>query len=137
MINYGNYEQYARIKAIHVLRVNVKSLAHEAKVIRHECGNIPKIDVAPWMEQATIRSVLTFHRTTHLRQESRSAQLALAAVRGTVPYSRIEEKCKSLPDWNRVEAKIRKASSTNLSSAEKWVKTAIEYLSKSVSLETK
>lgn len=59
------------ILAIHRLRVNIKSLAEEAKIIRKEskrCGS-------------EYVNILTEHRRCRLREESRLAQLALAFVR--------------------------------------------------------
>lgn len=62
----------SKVAAIHTLRINVKSLAQEARYIRHEeqrCG-------------PAYREQLHNHRTVKVRQESRVAQLALAYVRG-------------------------------------------------------
>lgn len=62
----------AKVLAIHKLRVNVKSLAAEAKIIRKEarrCG-------------IQYEGALTMHRRGRLREEARLAQLALAFFRG-------------------------------------------------------
>lgn len=69
----------SKVAAIHTLRINVKSLAQEARYIRREeqrCG-------------PAYREQLHNHRTVKVRWESRIAQLALAYVRGT-PRDRIE-----------------------------------------------
>lgn len=68
-----------RVAAIHMLRVNVKSLAAEARIIRQEeqrCG-------FNYYQQ------LHLHRVNQLRKESRIAQLALAFLRGRT-YAQVE-----------------------------------------------
>jgi len=78
-------ERIARkILAIHRLRINVKSLTCEAKIIRKEakrCG--PR----HWWE-------LELHRRGELRYEARMTHLCLAYVRG-MPYKRVEQKTNS------------------------------------------
>jgi len=67
------------VLTIHRLRVNVKSLAAESRIIRQEerrCGPL-------------YRSDLHGHRVGRLREESRLAQLALAFVRRR-PYRSVE-----------------------------------------------
>ncbi len=66
------YSYNFKIAAIHRARVNIKSLATEARIIRHEeqrCG-------------AVYRSGLRLHRIGRLREESRYANLAIAFLRG-------------------------------------------------------
>lgn len=68
----GDWPHEHKVAVIHMLRVNVKSLAAEAKIIREEekrCG-------FQYFES------LHLHRTGQLRTESRVAQLALAYLRG-------------------------------------------------------
>ncbi len=69
-----------KVAAIHKLRVNIKSLATESRLIRHECT------------KASPRYVgeLDGHRRGRLREESRYAHLALAFVRGS-KYSSTEK----------------------------------------------
>lgn len=72
---------------VHKLRVNVKSLAAEAKIIRDE------------MRRATTkeaREALHYHRMTRVRPEARLAHLALAFTRG-VPYKRVEPTANEQP----------------------------------------
>lgn len=66
------YDYSTKVSAIHRLRVNIKSLAAEARIIRAEEA------------RAGIRYQfeLTNHRRVALREESRIAQLAYAFVRG-------------------------------------------------------
>ena len=73
------YQYETNVCAIHMLRVNVKSLAEEAKFIRHEERRCGKCYL--WR--------LHGHRIGLLREQSRLAQLALAYVRGR-PYRSVE-----------------------------------------------
>ena len=71
----------SKIRAVHTLRVNSKSLAAEAKIIRQEakrCG--------PYYYFG-----LDHHRRGRLREEARVTHLALAFIRGT-PYKSVEQK---------------------------------------------
>jgi len=86
--------------AIAKLRVNVKSLAAEAKIIRHECRQ---------RRNPAVVSELHFHRVGVVRCEARAAQLALAAFRSR-QYRSIEGRTKTPPDWGRVEEKIKRAA---------------------------
>ena len=86
-----------RISAIHKLRVNVKSLAAESRLIRQEerrCGEC-------------YRSELSEHRRGRLREEARYAQLALAHFRGR-PYKSVEAKCLVPVDAKRLFEKAKR-----------------------------
>ena len=72
----------ARIAAIHKLRVNVKSLAAESRIIRREERRADPV----------YRQELAWHRRDCLRVHARYAQLALAFLRGR-PYRQVEHKC--------------------------------------------
>jgi len=74
------------------LRVNVKSLAAEAKIIRQEF-------------RRTKLQELELHRRGRVREEARYAQLALAFVRGMC-YNDVEKKCSKKPDEQRLLKKI-------------------------------
>ena len=67
-----SYTYDAKVAAIHRLRVNVKSLSAEARIIRKEAKRA----------DAMYEMDLTLHRRGRLRLESRVAHLALAFVRG-------------------------------------------------------
>ncbi len=102
----------AKVAAIHKLRVNVKSLAEEARIIRQEakrCGR-------------EYRAVLDCHRRGRVRDEARIAQLALAYVRG-MPYRRVESKAHVMPDVRRLVEKIGRNWKADSVSVEKWLKT--------------
>lgn len=94
------YSFESRVAAIHQLRVNVKSLAAEAKIIRQE------------QQRAGVayRHMLSEHRRGTLRSEARYAQLALALLRGrryrtvesrttdpVIPYRLVKKLAKFYP----------------------------------------
>jgi hypothetical protein len=81
---------------IHKLRVNVKSLAAEAKIIREE------IRMADTKEA---KNVLHDHRMTRVRPEARLAHLALAFTRG-VPYKTVECNAREKPPVRDLVAKV-------------------------------
>lgn len=80
----------ARIAAIHTLRVNVKSLAAESRIIRREERRADRV----------YRQLLASHRREWVRYQARYAQLALAFLRGR-PYRQVEHKCQVpvQPKW--------------------------------------
>lgn len=86
-----------KVMAIHRLRVNVKSLAAEAKIIRREERR------AGYGYQHALQS----HRRGRLREESRYAQLALAFVRG-MGFKRVDSGLKPIT-LRRLVNKINKA----------------------------
>jgi len=110
------WEQVSRLRAIATLRVNVKSLAAEAKFIRKELARSRK----------EIHSCLTTHRKIYVREEARVAQLALAAVRGK-PYGVTEWNAKTEPDWGRVWRKVCKHHVYGSRGTEKWFQEAKDH----------
>lgn len=97
MIQKQTYEYQARVAAIHTLRVNVKTLAAEARIIRQETERAG----------AVYRPHLTEHRRGRLRREARYAHLALAFLRGR-PYRAVEAKCREPVDEARLANKIQR-----------------------------
>ena len=77
---------------ISYLRVKIKSLAEEARIIRKE-----ERKALDHSDRATYEG-LRKHRTQDVRGEARAAQLAYAFVRGR-PYAKIETRPDPLP-WN-------------------------------------
>lgn len=84
---------YTRIP---MLRVKIRSLAEEAKIIRHEELRHPKQ-----------RAELHRHRTFDVREEARAAHIAYGFLRGRT-YHQIEKSCKSSPNWDRVQKLVEK-----------------------------
>ena len=78
------------------LKVKIKSLAAEAKIIRTEERKNPKF-----------RFGLAEHRRTVVRKEARHTLLAYGFLRGK-QYQQIESKTHEKPDWARVEKMIEK-----------------------------
>lgn len=87
------------------LKVKIKSLAEEARIIRKE-------------ERKTVgrlRAALLEHRVIDVRREARATQLAYGFLRGR-SYRQLENKCRSEhppfdragPNWSRVEKMILK-----------------------------
>lgn len=91
------YTYNLNISAIHRLRVNVKSLSAEARIIRQE---EKRADIMYAFE-------LHDHRVRRLREESRYAQLALGYIRGRT-YSRCEQSAKKKVNLNTLQKKITK-----------------------------
>lgn len=103
-----------KVAAVHKVRCNVKSLAAEARIIRHEearCGS-------------AYRAELAAHRRGRLRDEARYAHLALAYIRGR-SYRTVEHKAEP-PRAQRLAEKINRymAYSDRVSEAQvaKWLK---------------
>lgn len=85
---------------IHKLRVNVKSLAAEVKIIRDEIKKARTPEA---------KAALHDHRMSRVRPQARLAHLALAFVRG-IPYKTVEVKAKIKPDAKELTNKIVKFS---------------------------
>lgn len=88
--------------AIPRARINVKSLAYEAKLIRDEVARARKAGRKTW-----VLDDLNRHRRHELRQEARISQLALAFLRGR-PYRSAERKSTTPVDFNQLVRKIHK-----------------------------
>jgi hypothetical protein len=80
-----------------MLRVKVKSLAEEARMIRRE----------EQRSHGQIRDELRNHRVMPLRTESRAAGLAYGFIRGRT-LEQMEAKSEAPPDWDRVRKLLKK-----------------------------
>jgi len=80
-----------------MLRVKIKSLAEEARIIRREERR----------SNGPLRDELHIHRVIAVRSEARVAQLAYGFIRGRA-YERLEPKANTPPDWKRVRALCKK-----------------------------
>lgn len=89
------YEQPKDKRAL--LRVKIKSLAEEARIIRFEEKR----------SRQPIRDELHNHRVTVVRWEARVAQLAYGLIRGRT-IERIEPLAKTEPNWKRVHELLKK-----------------------------
>lgn len=79
------------------LRVKIKSLAAEARIIRREESRWPH----GRRELGGIWSQLNSHRRFDVRKEARSAQLAYGLLRGRL-YTVLEAKTWEAPDLHRI-----------------------------------
>lgn len=98
------------------LKVKLKSLAEEARIIRHEkrrakararwlrknaSYRADATDSAIWKASMVVNN-LHKHNVQVVRKEQRASYLAYGFLRG-MPYKRIEQRIKSEPDWDRVQ----------------------------------
>lgn len=75
------------------LRIKIKSLASEARIIRAEARKL----------RGEAKKNLNDHRTGSLRRHARENQLAYGCLRG-VPYEVMERSCHVRPDFAHVAA---------------------------------
>lgn len=85
--------------SIRFLKVKVKSLAAEARIIRHEERG----------SHGQLRNDLHSHRVHVVRREARATLLAYGYARGKT-YASMERSPRSVPDWDKVERMIKKYS---------------------------
>lgn len=91
------------------LKVKIKSLAAEARIIRHEELKFPNARLMrkmQWAQPIGGRDNPTYqglhiHRVAIVRPEARAALLAYGFLRGR-SYRAIEAKCYQEPDWFNV-----------------------------------
>lgn len=97
------------------LKVKIKSLAQEARIIRHEERK------AKIRKQGELRESLRFHRMQVVRAESRATNLAYGLLRGR-RYSELEHKRWTKPDWKNVIRMVAKYGRQTTTEAEVAVK---------------
>lgn len=83
------------------LKVKIKSLAEEARIIRKETKRARAI---------SIKNGLALHRKGVVRHEARHTHLAYCFLRGR-EYREIEHKAHEAPDWAKVRKMIEKYGS--------------------------
>lgn len=84
-----------------MLRVKIKSLAEEARIIRRE----------EHRSTQQLRNELHNHRVGIVRYEARHAHVAYGLVKGRT-VEQIEGKAKSEPDWKKIKSMIIKYGPT-------------------------
>ena len=94
----GYIMDYAYALKLKRMKVNIKSLAAESKIIRFE--EEKNTDYPAW-----VRGELRGHRVEHLRSHTRIALLAYACAKG-IPYKAVENSCKIPPDALKIEKKL-------------------------------
>lgn len=83
------------------LKVKIKSLAAEARIIRHEESKALK------RKNTALKDGLACHRRGIVRSAARLTHLAYGFLRGR-PYKALEAKCAVKPDWDRVWKMVEK-----------------------------
>lgn len=99
-----------KVLAIHKLRVNIKSLTAEAKIIRKE-------ELRSGLEY---RYFLHLHRIGRLREEARITHLALAYVRD-IPYSKVEKTNKLINVTKLIDKINRTGYKTSENKIRAWL----------------
>jgi len=83
--------------SVRFLKVKIKSLTAEARIIRLEEGR----------SRGELRQALRTHRQWDVRREQRATQLAYGYLRGRA-RRQIEPGARTEPDWDRVTAMVKK-----------------------------
>lgn len=101
------------------LRIKIKSLAAEARIIRQEAKKLSGLD----------KHTLNEHRTGIVREQARLSQLAYGALRG-VPYRVMEQRCgeDNFPDLKRILAMARKFGASDEEKLATWHEEAAKHL---------
>jgi hypothetical protein len=118
------------------LKIKIKSLAAEARIIRDEVTKIKKSSKRCKDEdtERTLRwraESLTDHRKGVVREEARHSLLAYGLIRN-IPYSVMEEKCREKPNLKKVEEMARRFGANSdmigvwMEAAKEWLKTSVE-----------
>ena len=81
-----------------MLRVKIKSLMEEARIIRKEEKRA---------RFGQLREELHFHRVHLVRSEARSTHIAYGLIRG-LPWERIEVSPQTPPNWKRIHEMLKK-----------------------------
>lgn len=97
--------------SIRHLRVKIKSLAEEARIIRHE----------ERQTRGREKWNLQYHRKTVVRPEARASLLAYCLLRGRT-YETIEQSPHTNPDWSKVSRMVAKYGSCSTDAADRRVK---------------
>lgn len=93
------------------LKIKVKSLAEEARIIRRERQK---------KHPFSIKEGLYRHNVDVIRPEVRSAHLAYGFFKGRA-YGVMENRAKTEPNWDRIEKLVKKyGSHLRLESGENW-----------------
>ena len=96
------------------LRVKLKSLAEESKIIRQEKQKQKRYG------NTSVVNSLHWHRIDVVRAEARATLLAYQYLRGK-PYHICEPKAKTEPNWDRVENMVYKYGGKKLNHKD-WVR---------------
>lgn len=99
--------------ALYRLRVNNKSLAAEARIIRNEILHTKDYEIV---------NALHHHRMTKLKPEARLANLSIAFVKGR-EYKQVEGNAKIKPDAHKLHNKLNRFVEVSREDVDNWLKT--------------
>lgn len=88
-----------------MLRVKVKSLAEEARIIRRE----------EQKSHGWIRDQLHLHRINEVRRAARDAHIAYGLIKGRI-IEEMEPNRKSEPNWEAIKKMVKKYGPANAAS---------------------
>lgn len=98
------------------LKIKIKSLAVESRMIRHEERKLKKLGKGP----ETIG--LTLHRKSVVRKEARATLIAYGYLRGK-SYEAIEPGVTTTPDWAKVKSMVtRYGTKDQAAEFDSWLK---------------
>jgi hypothetical protein len=100
------------------LRVKLRSLAAEARVIKHEERRAKR-----WRQTAKLEA-LRDHRIHVVRDEARHSHLAYGFIRG-VPYRAMEHKCRHKPELNRIVRMVQKYGQMRDGTIDDWYEATL------------
>jgi len=108
------YDENGKVKdRREMLRVKVKSLAAEAKIIRQEERRT----------HGALRDELAVHRRSVVRSEARHTHLAYGLIRGRT-IEQMELKAARPPDWERVRKMLKRYGPPGLAEPAEMLKKA-------------
>lgn len=113
------------------IRVKIKSLAEESKIIKDEMSRVSKqlkraqVDETRGRLQLQLIS-LDMHRRLKVRHAARHSLLVYALLRGK-PYKMLEEKCHEPPSLNSIAKEAQRFGGSH-DDIEKWVAEAKAHL---------
>jgi len=104
------------------LKIKLKSLAEEARIIRKEELTIKNGKFSYKANQR--RESIYLHRVLHIRPITRATHLAYGLIKG-LGHVQIERTPKTTPNWSKVKAMVEKYSETgvrdiNLAKLKQW-----------------
>lgn len=101
------------------LKVKVKSLAEEAKIIRKEERK------CKLYKETELLNGLHLHRTRIVRSEARATLVAYGYMKGK-DYRRVEPNAKKEPDWAKVKSMVNRYCDFEAKSGfDAWMKVGI------------
>lgn len=107
------------------LKIKIKSLAAEAKIIRHEARRLDKV-IKDRQVAGGVKQVLNGHRKWPVGHEARHSLLAYALIRDK-PYEIVEQKCYEAPSWKKV-SELAKRFGAKEADIAAWIALAKKYV---------